>query len=211
MTRSPAAATPVSAPPVPMQQPGPAGSARQKITLLERIAAASASFGDLTKDSKNEYLKSSYLALPGLLKAIKQPLLESGVVIYTQLIVANGAFVVQTTLSDIDGDEELFSSFPIPDATNLHKIGAAVTYGTRYNLLALLAICPDNDDDVSAAVYGASAQSAQLPGLPGGVVSQQQPMMQQPVYHQPMMQQPQQPMMPAPAIAYPVQPLPVLS
>jgi hypothetical protein len=189
---------------------------QHRITLLERIASASAAFGDLTKDSKNDYLKSSYLALPGLLKAVKQPLLEAGVAIYTQVTLAGGGYVVQTTLSVVDGSEEIASSFPIVDVSNLHKIGAAVTYGTRYNLLALLAICPDNDDDGSAATYGSnSAPPTSLPGLPGGVVLQQQPphMMQQPVYQQPMMQQPQyqQPMMPTQAIAQPVQPLPVLS
>jgi len=197
--------------PVAMQQ-------QPRVSLLERIASASAAFGDLTKDSKNDYLKSSYLALPGLLKAVKQPLLESGVAIYTQVILAGGGYVVHTTLSVVDGSEELSSSFPIADVSNLHKIGAAVTYGTRYNLLALLAICPDNDDDGSSAVYsGHSAPPVALPGLPGGVVLQQQPpqmmpqMPQQPVYQQPMMQQPQQPMMPVQAVAHPVQPLPVLS
>jgi hypothetical protein len=197
---------------------------QHRISLLERIASASAAFGDLTKDSKNDYLKSSYLALPGLLKAVKQPLLEAGVAIYTQVLVgAVGGYVVQTTLSTVDGSEEIASSFPIVDVSNLHKIGAAVTYGTRYNLLALLAICPDNDDDGSSAVYGSnSAPPASLPGLPGGAASwpapgqqvQQPPhMMQQPVYQQPMMQQPQyqQPMMPAQAVVNPAQPLPVLS
>jgi hypothetical protein len=188
---------------------------QHRVTLLERIASASAAFGDLTKDSKNDYLKSSYLALPGLLKAVKQPLLEAGVAIYTQVIFAGGGYVVHTTLSAVDGSEELSSSFPIADVSNLHKIGAAVTYGTRYNLLALLAICPDNDDDGSAATYGShSSAPAALPGLPGGVVLQQQPpQMMQPVYQQPMMQQPQyqQPMMPAQAVVNPAQPLPVLS
>lgn len=174
---------------------------QRKPTLLEAISAASQSFGDLTKDSKNDYLKSQYLALPGLLKAIKQPLLEQGVTIYTQLArTVDGGFVVQTTLAMADGSEEMSSMFPVFDPSNMHKIGAAVTYGTRYNLLAMLAICPDNDDDATSAVYGASAAPSALPGLPGGVApAQAAPWMPQ----QPMAQMP-------PAMVNPVQPSPVL-
>ena len=174
---------------------------QRKLTLLEALSAASASFGDLTKDSKNDYLKSQYLALPGLLRAIKQPLIEQGVTIFTQIVKAHdGSFVVRTTLALADGTEELASDFPVFDASNMHKIGAAVTSGTRYNLLALLAICPDNDDDGTSAVYGAGAAPSALPGLPGGVAPMQQaPWMPQ----QPMAQMP-------PAIAQPVQPHNVL-
>lgn len=174
---------------------------QRKLTLLEALSAASASFGDLTKDSKNDYLKSQYLALPGLLRAIKQPLIEQGVTIFTQIVkVSDGSFVVRTTLALADGTEELASDFPVFDASNMHKIGAAVTYGTRYNLLALLAICPDNDDDGTSAAYGASAAPQGLPGLPGGVaLMQQAPWMPQ----APMAQMP-------PAIAQPVQPHNVL-
>lgn len=174
---------------------------QRKLTLLEALSAASASFGDLTKDSKNDYLKSQYLALPGLFRAIKQPLIEQGVTIFTQIVKASdGSFVVRTTLALADGTEELASDFPVFDASNMHKIGAAVTYGTRYNLLALLAICPDNDDDGTSAAYGASAAPQGLPGLPGGVA----PMQQAPWMPQaPMAQMP-------PTIAQPVQPHNVL-
>jgi hypothetical protein len=198
MTRSPAPPAPATAAPV-----------QRRVALLERIAAASASFGNLTKDSKNDYLKSSYLGLPGLLKAIKQPLLEQGVMVYTQITkAADGSFVIRTTLSEVAGEEEISSDFPVFDVSTMHKIGAAVTYGTRYNLLALLAVCPDSDDDGSSAVYGAqSAAPTALPGLPGGVIPVQMPPFgTPPVQQAPVAAQ----MVPAPAVAYPVQPSPVL-
>jgi hypothetical protein len=179
-----------------MQQPAPVVAPPSgKVSLLEAIAAASHSFGELTKDSKNEYLKSSYLGLPGLLKAVKRPLLEQGVTVYTQVHrTHDGFFVVRTTLSLVSGEEEISSDFPVPEPTNLHKIGAAVTYGTRYNLLAMLAVCPEADDDGTYATYGSgNAAPASLPGLPGGVAYQQQPAAPMP-----------------PAMAHPVQPLPVL-
>lgn len=214
--------TPVVPPlpaPVAMAQPiapQPQVMQRQKVTLLEAIAAASNAFGDLTKDSKNEYLRSQYLGLPGLLKAIKPPLLEQGVIIYTQVVPIGTwqncvTWVVRTTVAFADGSEELSSDFPIPDPSTQQKIGAVITFGTRYNLFALLAICPENDDDGNSGTNFAAAAPAQaqaLPGLPGAApmpaawpMPGQQVQAPQAMYQQ----------APAPAaMAYPVQPLPVL-
>lgn len=203
------ARTPSPPAPVPMQQPvapPPQAMQQRKISLLEAIAAASAGFGDLTKDSKNDYLKSQYLALPGLLRAIKPPLLEQGVVIYSQVLMVSSTWVVRTTVAFADGSEEIASDFPIPDPTNQQRIGAVITYGTRYNLFALLAICPENDDDGNMGGGTAAVPSQALPGLPGAPAAWPQPG-QQIQAPQAMYQQPAN--MP-PAIAYPVQPSPVL-
>lgn len=211
MARTPSAPPPQA---VPMQQPVaplPQMIQPRKVSLLEAIAAASPGFADLTKDSKNDYLKSQYLGLPGLLKAIKPALLEQGITVYSQALQENSSWVVRTTLAFVDGTEELCSDFPIPDLSNQQRIGAVMTYGTRYNLFALLAICPENDDDGNSGGYSASAAAAPaLPGLPGGFPGAgptwpapgQQVQAPQAMY-------PQQMMQPS-AIAYPVQPLPVL-
>ena len=144
MARTPASPPPMQ-PPAPMVQPiAPPPQVMQqgrKVTLLEAIAAASAGFGDLVKDSENTYLRSKYLGLPGLLRAVKPPLLEQGVAVYSQVMHELAGWVVRTTLAFVDGTEEIFSDFPIPDPSNQQKIGAIITYGTRYNLFALLAIC----------------------------------------------------------------------
>lgn len=200
--------TPPAMPTAPMQ--------RQKVSLLEAIAAASAGFGDLVKDTDNSYLKSKYLKLPGLLKAIKPALLEQGIVIYTQCLLSESYWIVRTTLSFVDGSEEISCDFPVPDPTSLHKIGGAFTYGTRYNLFALLAVSPDEDDDGN---YGATpaapvAAGVALPGLPGGAGAWPAPG-QQVVAPQAMYQQPPQmaqwPMVsPAQMPVNPVQPFPVL-
>ena len=205
-------AQPIGSPPFPLPQ-------GRKVTLLEAIAAASPGFGDLVKDSENAYLKSKYLGLPGLLKAVKPPLLEQGIAVYSQVMHDEAGWVVRTTLAFVDGTEEIFSDFPIPDPSNQQKIGAIVTYGTRYNLFALLAICPEADDDGNSGGYNSPAPAAtQLPGLPGGVPSWPAPgqQVQTPPAMYPQQAahpgwQPQPPMatMP-PAIVNPVQPLPVL-
>lgn len=194
-----------------MQQPAappPQMLQQRKLSLLEAIAAATPCFAELTKDSKNDYLKSQYLGLPGLLKAIKPALLEQGVVVYSQIVwTADAAWAVRTALAFADGSEELCSDFPIPDPTNQQRVGAVVTFGTRYNLFALLAICPENDDDGNSGSYGAPpAAATALPGLPSNVASWPAPGQ----YVQPQQATYQQAAPMPPAIALPVQPLPVL-
>jgi hypothetical protein len=139
-----------------------------RVSLLEAIAAAAPAFGALTKDSSNNYLKTAYLALPGLLAAVKRPLLEQGVTVYSQIMLHEGSWIIRTTLALVNGSEEVCSDFPVADLS-MQRIGATVTYGTRYNLFALLAICPEDadDDGNSPAIYGAGEFSpSPLPGLP---------------------------------------------
>lgn len=159
----------------------PAGTAQparpQAAPLLQSIVAASPEFAEIFKDSSNAFLNSRYLKLPGLLKIIKPPLLEQGVIVYTQVIFDSTAsqWVVRTTLSSVSGQEEIYSDFPIHESLlgNLQKIGGAITYGTRYNLFALLAICPQDEDDdgnsgsSGGSAYNAPATAGGLPGLPG--------------------------------------------
>jgi len=231
LMQQPAAAAPLPAPAALPDHVAMMPAQHRKLSLLEAIAAASGGFGDLTKDSKNDYLKSSYLALPGLLRAIKPALLEQGIVIYSQCVYSSGAWFVRTTLSFVDGSEEVSSDFPVPDATNLQRIGAAFTYGVRYNLFALLAVSPEADDDgngAGAGSFAAPVQASGLPGLPAAAswpAPGQQAVAPQAMYPQtppipgyspgPYLQMqhsgPQiPPQTPQVAVAYPVQPLPVL-
>jgi hypothetical protein len=192
----------------------------RQASLLEAIIAATPQFGEITKDSENAYLKSKYLKLPGLLKAIKGPLLEQGVVIYTQVTFAECGWVVRTTLHLIHTREELSSDFPIPDPSNQQRVGSVVTYGTRYNLFALLALCPeDADDDGNAGAINATAATVQpLPGLPspaawpqpGQQVVAPPAMLPASAYHQGMPAQNWQPQPPMALMQNPVQPFPVL-
>lgn len=207
--------------PMPAQQPQPVAplpqaAHYQKPKLLEAIAAAWPAFGDIVKDSKNDYLKSSYLSLPGLLQAIKAPLLEQGCTVYSQVMREDGMWFVRTTISFVDGSDEIASDFPITDLSSMQKIGAQITFGQRYNLFALLPVCPaEADDDGNASSYGAASGDgpAALPVLPGGLAAPASwPMPGQHVQAPPAMYPQGAPMAPMPAapVAYPAQPLPVL-
>lgn len=197
-----------------------------RLSLLEAIAVAKANFGDLSFDQDNVYLKSKYTGLPKLLKAVEPALFELGIVIHSQFVYEEPFWRLRTTVGFKDGSEDVCSDFLVTDVSNMHKFAANFKIGTRYNLFALLAICPEKDDDGNEAVYGNSPPApTQLPGLPGGVQQwpapgqqvQTPPAMYHPLQgaYQPMggqaPYQPQPPMatMP-PAMVNPVQPLPVL-
>jgi hypothetical protein len=195
------------------------------LSLLERIAAATPQFQNLTKDAENTYTKSRYLKLSSLLEAIREPLLEYGVKVFTQGCFADGRWFVRTTLSTLDGEEELSSDFPIVgdiagEVLTMQKVAGFFTLGTRYNLFALLNICPDSeDDDGNVGNSSAFASGHSLPGL-----GAPQPQGQSPVPHPQQFAQPLHPQQfaqphsqqfaqaPQPGvIAYAVNPLPVLS
>lgn len=200
---------------------------QQRLTLLEAINAASPAFAKLTKDSTNKYLQTEYLSLPGLLQAIKPTLLEFGLAVYSQGVcidAPNNIWAVRTTLSLVDGSEEISSDFPLVclgrDGDNHQRVGAMFTYGTRYNLFALLAVCPDRDDEGSVHVVNATTEPvAGLPGLGQSWPAQGQQMQAPQAMYQtqqpmPMQFAPQQQMQPVvqamPVMTNPVQPLPVL-
>ena len=238
MTRTPTAPPPVQPPtqaPPPLAQPvAPIPLiAPPRPSLLEAIAAAKADFGDLSWDQKNTYLKSEYTGLPKLLRAVEPALLDQGIVIYSQFVYEEPFWRLRTTVGFKDGSEELFSDFLVTDTSNMHKFAGHYKLGTRYNLYALLEICPEKDDDGNETVYGNSPPAAaQLPGLPapaswpapGQQVQQPQAVFPQPAPH--LGYQPQPPMatncattpqgwpvistMP-PGMVNPVQPFPVLS
>jgi hypothetical protein len=200
---------------------------QRRLTLPEAINAASPAFAKLTKDSTNKYLQSDYLSLPGLLQAIKPTLLGFGLAVWSQGVcidAINNIWAIRTTLSLVDGTEEISSDFPLvclgKDGDNHQRVGAMFTYGTRYNLFALLAVCPDKDDEGSSHILNAAEPMTGLPGLSGQSWPAQGQQMQAPqaMYQaqQPMPMQfaPQQQMQPVmqamPVMANPVQPLPVL-
>ena len=145
------------------------GPTSQQVSALNgAIATAFGSFGSLTKDGDNAYLKTSYLTLSTLLDAVRPALMTQGVIITSALRLVPGGFVCQTTLHHSGGGWRS-SQFPVGDPGNPQKVAAAATYGLRINLQQLLAITGQDDDGQMpgqqhaappSAAYGAPAAAA---------------------------------------------------
>lgn len=99
------------------------------------------------KDAANPFFKSRYTSLNQVLEKVKKPLNELGIVI-TQESHEEG---IMTVLTDTEDDTSVSSYVPFVAATDMQKLGSAISYARRYALIALLCL-EDSDDDGESAI-----------------------------------------------------------
>lgn len=100
----------------------------------------------IKKDKRNPHFKNDYASLNEVLDKVKEPLNKLGVVIL-QEPAAEGLF---TRLYDTENGTEASSFVPFINATDMQKLGGAITYARRYALVSMLAL-EDEDDDGNTA------------------------------------------------------------
>ena len=129
---------------------GRAGSIKSDVTLTAMISKQLLAFQKLNitieKDAANPFFKSSYSSLNEVLGKVKKPLNDLGVVI-VQAVTTDG---LVTQLIDTSDDTTTSSVVPFVGATDMQKLGGAITYARRYALVALLGL-EDADDDGNVA------------------------------------------------------------
>ncbi len=119
--------------------------------LMAALRKVQAELGGVVKDSANPFHKSKYASLEAVIDTIKRPMHEAGLV-FTQApgAVVNGALEI-TTLIHHDSGEWIKSTIQVPMAkTDPQGAGSAITYGSRYSLMAMFGL-PPIDDDAEAA------------------------------------------------------------
>jgi hypothetical protein len=106
-------------------------------------------------DKKNPFFKSKYADLSSVWSVARKPLTENGLsVVQTMDVGGNGDPVIVTTLFHNSGQwikGRLEMPAPKKDP---QSFGAAITYGRRYSLAAILGVCPEDDDAESAMRRG---------------------------------------------------------
>jgi hypothetical protein len=107
------------------------------------------------KDSTNPHFKSKYADLSSVIEAVKQPLLDAGLVFTQGVHDAEGGVAIETMLLHTSG-EWLSSTLRIPATKqDAQGFGSAITYGRRYGLQAICGV-PAEDDDGNAATASSS-------------------------------------------------------
>lgn len=105
----------------------------------------------LTPDAVNPFHKNMYVSIENLMNSLKPLLAEQGLLIYHTV----KPDYVETHLVEIVDDgkapQEIISHFPINSSLDAQKKWAEVTYGKRYNILALFALTEDDDDGNTAS------------------------------------------------------------
>jgi hypothetical protein len=133
--------------------------------LYQAILTAQKMFGAVLKDSNNPMFKSKYASLESVLDAVRQPLLDAGVLVM-QPTFDNGerdekgaprCACIKTVLIHAESGEsmEVVTTVPV-SKSDAQGYGSALTYARRYAIMGILGLAPE-DDDANAAT-GAKPQ-----------------------------------------------------
>jgi len=120
------------------------------VELAKALHKAQGKIKAALKDSTNPHFKSKYADLSSVIEAVKQPLLDAGLVFTQGVHDAEGGVAIETMLLHTSG-EWLSSTLRIPASKqDAQGFGSAITYGRRYGLQAICGV-PAEDDDGNAA------------------------------------------------------------
>lgn len=120
--------------------------------------------GDIKKDAKNPFFKSSYATLQNIQDAIREPLIECGLTVSQHPEGNHGL----TTLIMHSSGEWLESTYTMtPVKNDPQGIGSCITYQKRYALVSVLNLSVNDPDDDGNAASGLT-ESKELPYLNKG-------------------------------------------
>lgn len=135
--------------------------------LALALVAAQAELRAVGKDSVNPHYRNSYASLDNIIESIRPTLARHKLAVIQGAITpesdANAkltGFAVETMLVHESG-EWLSNSVVMPiGKVDPQGAGAALTYGRRYSLSAMLCLATDDDDDGNAASKQGNGRAA---------------------------------------------------
>jgi hypothetical protein len=135
--------------------------------LATALAKAQGEMKNAPFNATNPHLRNKFANLASVRDTVVPTLSKHGIAVSQAIVVLDGRAAVTTRLLHASG-QWMESVCPLPDATDMQKLGSAITYARRYSLSAICGIAADEDDDGhEAATVGPVAQ-AQQPAKPEG-------------------------------------------
>lgn len=135
------------------------------VNLAAALHKAQGMIEGARKDSKNPFFKNTYADLESVWDSC-QPALQATGLAVSQFPINNGNGVGVLTILMHSSGEWISEEFVLPLAKqDPQGGGSAITYSRRYALMAVLGICPI-DDDAEAAVGRGRQQQRQAPQKP---------------------------------------------
>lgn len=110
------------------------------------------------KDASNPFFKSKYMTLDNIISVLSPILEENKMLVFHKTTNKE----VVTVLQDVESDDRIESSIPLPENADPQKLGSAITYFKRYNLGQLFNIVTDEDDDGNSSSGVSSQQATQM-------------------------------------------------
>lgn len=136
--------------------------------IATALAKAQGAMKNATLNKVNPHFKSKYADLAGIRDAVTPALTANGIsVVQTLQGSANEHPSVLTRLQHSSG-QWIESACPILGATDMQKMGSAITYARRYSLSAICGIAADEDDDGNAASQTPANRPQAVPTVPPG-------------------------------------------
>lgn len=121
------------------------------------------------KDGSNPYLKSTYVTLDGVIKAVDTALEGTGLSYIQDAATSDGLPAVRTVLFHEDGGTMAsgWLSLPLKNGATPQDVGSLLTYAKRYQLAAFFGVSSDVDDDGNSASSQGDQRYPQSAGYHG--------------------------------------------
>ncbi|WP_270522252.1 ERF family protein [Ligilactobacillus ruminis] len=121
------------------------------------------------KDGSNPYLKSTYVTLDGVIKAVDTALEGTGLSYIQEAATSDGLPAVRTVLFHEDGGMMAsgWLSLPLKNGATPQDVGSLLTYAKRYQLAAFFGVSSDVDDDGNSASSQGDQRYPQSAGYHG--------------------------------------------
>lgn len=119
--------------------------------IATALAKAQGQMKNAALNKVNPHFRSKYADLAGIRDTVIPALSAHGIAVVQTMVPFDGRAAIATRLVHGSG-QWIESLVPLPDATDMQKLGSAITYARRYSLSAICGIAADEDDDGNAAV-----------------------------------------------------------
>lgn len=121
------------------------------------------------KDGTNPCLKSTYVTLDGVIKAVDTALEGTGLSYIQEAATSDGLPAVRTVLFHEDGGTMAsgWLSLPLKNGATPQDVGSLLTYAKRYQLAAFFGVSSDVDDDGNSASSQGDQRYPQSAGYHG--------------------------------------------
>jgi len=132
----------------------------EHLGIYAALASAQADMGPLVKNATNPHFKNKYADIGSILELIKQPLMDNQLALYQSTTLADLRTCLSTTLTHIPTGEFVESTAYLPGIDDPQKIGSAITYYRRYQLMCLFNLNAEDDDGQSASSRTTTRETA---------------------------------------------------
>ena len=119
--------------------------------LFTALAIAQGQMKNVTKDKSNPFFKSQYADLASCWEACREPLSKNGLSIIQNSNFSEGEVTINTILAHKSGQWIANKLSMRPQKQDPQGIGSTITYGRRYELMAIVGLAPEDDDGNSAS------------------------------------------------------------